>query len=151
MKKSSKKGFTLVEVMVTVALFSIVGVLCASLIFIGIRHSRQNAQRSAFQIGVNKFVAMMNGHINSGGNGDIVVTVNGDKIDIEVESRDDTQTYRFDTEQKRILFSEGSDELILSPYVRDVEFGYDEDRRLLNVKVQSDFDEGWLETSFYIR
>ena len=151
MKKSSKKGFTLVEVMVTVGLFSIVGVLCATLIFIGIRHSRQNAERSAFQIGVNKFIAIINTHINSGENGDIQVTVNGDNVDVVIKSRNDKQTYSFDEKTQQISMNEGAGDVVVAPYVRDVDFSYDTSRRLLNIKVQSDFDEGWLETSFYIR
>jgi prepilin-type N-terminal cleavage/methylation domain-containing protein len=151
MKKSSKKGFTLVEVMVTVGLFSIVGVLCASLVFMGIRHSKQNAERSAFQIGVNKFVATINEHINSAGNGDIEVVVNGDQVDILVVSRGDKQTYTYNESTQQILLGDDTNETIIAPYVKDVYFEYQSERKLLNIKVQSDFDEGWLETSFYIR
>lgn len=148
MRKSSKKGFTLVEVMVTVALFSIIGTLCASLIFIGIRHSQQNSQRSAFQIGVNKFIAVVNEHINSGGNNEVSVAIVGDTL--EIESKGERETYSFNSSQQ-IVLSRGTEEIIIAPYVRDVEFSYNASRRLLNIKVQSDFDEGWLETSFYIR
>ena len=148
MKKSSKKGFTLVEVVVTVALFSIVGVLCASLIFIGIRHSQQNSQRSAFQIGVNKFIAIMNEHINSGGNGEVSVAISGDRL--EITSKGEKEIYKFNSSQQ-IVLTQGANEIVVTPYVRDVEFDYNPTKRLLNVKVQSDFDEGWLETSFYIR
>ncbi|MBR5773835.1 MAG: type II secretion system protein [Clostridia bacterium] len=151
MKKSSKKGFTLIELVVTIGLFSIVGTLCATLIFIGIRHSRQNAERSAFQIGVNKFVAIVNNHVNSGGNGDISVTVNGDQVEIEIISRSDKQIYNFNEETKQLLLSEDGGEVIIAPYVKDVDFSYDTTKKLLNIKVQSDFDDGWLETSFYIR
>jgi len=148
MKKSSKKGFTLVEVMVTVALFSVIGVLCFSLVFIGIRHSRQNAERSAFQIGVNKFIAIMNEHINSGGNGEVSVAINGDSL--EIVSKGESEVYSFNS-SNQIVLSRGEGEIVISPYVRDVEFEYDNTKKLLNVKVQSDFDDGWLETSFYIR
>lgn len=150
MKKSSKKGFTLVEVMVTVGLLSLVGVLCASLIFMGIKHSRQNSERSAFQIGVNKFVAVLNERINSGGNGEVDIKVNGDQIEITVNEK--TETYKYNSETQQILLSTSTGETIVAPYVRDVDFEYNSDgKRLLRVRVQSDFDEGWLETSFYIR
>lgn len=149
MKKSSKKGFTLIEVVVTVALFSIVGVLCASLIFIGIRHSQQNSKRSAFQIGVNKFIAIVNEHINSGGNGEVSVVINGDSL--EITSKGEKETYSFDSSQQIVLSEGTADDVIIAPHVRDVEFDYNSTKKLLNVKVQSDIDDGWLETSFYIR
>lgn len=150
MKKSSKKGFTLMEVMVTVGLLSLVGVLCSSLIFIGIRHSRQNSERSAFQIGVNKFVAVLNERINSAGNGKVDVKVIDNQVEITANSK--KETYKFNSDTQQIILSSGGQEIIIAPYVKNVGFEYNTDgKRLLKVRVQSDFDEGWLETSFYIR
>lgn len=149
MKKNSKKGFTLVEVMTTVGLLSLVGALCASLIFMGIRHSRQNAERSAFQIGVNSFIAILNNRINSGGNGEVDVEVNGDQIEITVNKN--TEIYKYDADAKQIILSSDGGESIVSPHVKDSMFEYDSNSRLLKVRVQSDIDDGWLETSFYIR
>ena len=161
MRKTSKKGFTLVEVMVTVALLSAVGVLCASLIFMSINHSRQNAQKSAFQIGVNKFVAIMNNCINSGGDGTVDVVIkdsssgfSGAKTgskELQIKVNSTTETYEYDYDTKTITLKNGTGEVVISPYVGDAIFTYDEDKHLLNVRVQSDLDGGWLATSFYIR
>lgn len=150
MKKNSKKGFTLVEVMTTVGLLSLVGALCASLIFMGFKHSRQNSERSAFQIGVNKFIAILNNRINSAGNGKVDVKINGDQIEIVIN--ENAEIYTYDSDNKQILLSSDTyGDMTVSPYVKDAVFEYDSDYRLLKVKVQSDIDSGWLETSFYIR
>lgn len=170
MKKTSKKGFTLVEVMVTVALLSAVGVLCASLIFMAINHSRQNAQKSAFQIGVNKFIAVLNNRMNEGGDGTVEVLVESDNtLTLKVIDKDKSttgntvyksnETYRYDPDEKTIFLVNGSSETIIAPYVSDVVFDYSEDNKsdvdygkhLLKIKVKSDLDDGWLSTSFYIR
>lgn len=170
MKKTSKKGFTLIEVMVTVALLSAVGVLCASLIFMSINHSRQNAEKSAFQIGVNKFIAILNNRVNSGGDGTVEVLVESEtKLTIKIVDKDNStagntvyesvETYRYDPDEKSIILVSGDGESVISPYVGDVVFDYSEDNKddvdygkhLLKIRLKSDLDDGWLDTSFYIR
>ena len=153
MIKKSKKGFTLIEVMITVGLFAVVGTLCATLIFTGITNSRKNAEKSAFQIGVNKFIAMVNNQILSVGDGctEIVYT-EADTSEVKLNSTNGvSQTYKFNKDTKQLIVIRDSVESIIAPSIKDAIFTYDAEKNLLNVKVQCDLDGGWLETSFYLR
>ena len=152
MKKNSKKGFTLIELMITVALFSVVGTLCASLIFTGITSSRKNAEKSAFQIGVNKFIAIVNNHILSVGDGGTQITFNeADSTQVTITANGISETYKFKGDTQQLTITKDGETTILAPSVRDAIFSYDKERRILNIKIQSDLDDGWLETSFFIR
>ncbi|MBR5272706.1 MAG: type II secretion system protein [Clostridia bacterium] len=152
MKKNSKKGFTLIELVITIGLFSVVGVLCASLIFTGITSSRKNAEKSAFQIGVNKFIAIVNNHILSVGDGGTQITFNeADTTEVTLVANGIAETYKFKQDTKQLLLTKDSVTSIVAPSVKDAIFTYDADRKVLNIKIQSDLDDGWLETSFYLR
>ncbi len=152
MKKNSKKGFTLIELVITIALFSVVGTLCASLIFTGITSSRNNAEKSAFQIGVNKFIAIVNNHILSVGDGGTTVVFNeADSTQVTVTANGISETYKFKEDTMQLTLTKDGETTILAPSVRDTIFSYDKERRIPNIKIQSDIDDGWLETSFFIR
>ena len=152
MMKKSKKGFTLIEVMITVGLFAVVGTLCATLIFTGITNSRKNAEKSAFQIGVNKFIAMVNNQILSVGDGGAEIDyTEADTTEFKLVTNGVPQIYRFKRDTQQLVVEKDSVESIIAPSIRDAIFSYDKDKNLLNVKIQCDLDEGWLETSFYLR
>ena len=165
MKKTSKKGVTLVELCITIALLALVAGICASLLITGLEDARKNSEEAAFVSGANLLITSLNTDLDFTKNGDATVEVtteekSGYSVSTIRVTMDATTVHEYIYQEStgKIYYKASEDATsMICPYVKNAVFSrYNQGsgdglKSMINIQLQCSLDDKWLETSFYVR
>ena len=176
MKKSNEnKGFTLVELLVTISLLTLVAGLCASLIITGLSHLSLNGKKNEFHSGANLFLISVDSNILDAKGGVARLKWTDDDKNYRYVYDKSTGAYEdclcakivntetgklsvfFYCKNDKALYlatgtAEGgvTSEAKICPYVSYCVVSFDSNYKLLTIRIQCSLDDSWLSSSFYV-